>query len=100
MRQCVATAIPKRLMLAHPALCRHRRDKLVVVAAREPEGDLPAKVPPTGLLIGLYLPNSLADAVALGLSESGQLGWSLISATDDRSRRIADVADRGLGRLS
>ncbi len=39
-------------------------------------------------------------AVALGLGECGQLGWSLISATDGRSRRIADVADRGFGRLN
>ena len=61
------------------------RDELAIVAAPEPEGN--PKIPPTGLLIGLHLPDTLADAVALGLGECGQLGWSLISATDGRSRR-------------
>ncbi len=76
------------------------RDELTVVATPEPEGNLPAEIPPTGLLIGLHLPDAFTDAVALGLGEGGQLGWSLISATDGRSRRIADVPDRGLVRLS
>src|SRR5271165_6204517 len=51
-----------------------------------------------GSLVSLF--ERRAFAVALGLGECGQLGRSLIFATDGRSRRIADVADRGLGRLN
>jgi len=70
------------------------RDEFAIVAAPEPEGNLPAKIPAPGLLIGLHLPDTLADSVALCLGECGQLGWSLISATDGRSRRKAAVQDR------
>src|SRR5208282_18001 len=67
------------------------RDEFAIVAAPEPEGNLPAKIPAPGLLICLHLPDTLADSVALCLGECGQLGWSLISATDGRSRREAAV---------
>ena len=35
-------------------------DEFAIVAAPEPEGNLPAEIPASGLLIGLDLPNSLA----------------------------------------
>jgi hypothetical protein len=47
------------------------RDELAIIATPESEGNLPAEIPPPGLLVRLHLPNSLADAVALGLGEGG-----------------------------
>ena len=47
------------------------RDEFAGVAAPEPKGNLPAKVSPTGLLIGFHLANALANAIALGLGEGG-----------------------------
>jgi hypothetical protein len=47
------------------------RDEFAIVAAPETKWHDPAEVSATGLLIGLHLPDSLADAVALSLSEGG-----------------------------
>ena len=54
------------------------RDEFAIVATPKSERNLPAEIPATGLLIGLDLPDAFTDAVALGLGEGGQLGWSLI----------------------
>ncbi len=48
-----------------------KRDELAVVAAPEAECNLPAEIPPTGLLIGVDVRDALVDAVALGLGEGG-----------------------------
>ena len=62
---------PQRDHFADRFLLGRMRDQLPAVGATEPEWNLPAEVSATGLLIGLRLPNALADAVALGLGEGG-----------------------------
>ena len=50
-------------------LLRLVRDEPATVAAPESERQLPAEISLPCLLVRLHLPNSLADAVALGLCE-------------------------------
>jgi hypothetical protein len=47
------------------------REKLAGVAATEPERHFPAEVSPAGLLVSLHLADTLTNAVALSLGESG-----------------------------
>jgi hypothetical protein len=47
------------------------RDELAIVAQPVAEVDRSAEIAAAGLLIGLYLANAVADAVALGLGEGG-----------------------------
>ena len=46
-------------------------DQLARFAPPEPKWDLSTEIPPARFLIGFYLPDPLADAVALGLGERG-----------------------------
>jgi hypothetical protein len=47
------------------------RDKLAVVAAPEPERNLPAEIAAARLLVGLHLPDPLPNAITLGFGEGG-----------------------------
>ena len=45
------------------------RDEFAIVAAPKTKWHYPGEVSATGLLIGLRLPDTLTDAIALGLSK-------------------------------
>ena len=62
---------PQRDHFADGLLLGLMRDQLAVVAAPEPKRDFPAEVSAARLLVGLHLPDALADAIALGLGEGG-----------------------------
>jgi hypothetical protein len=57
------------------------RDQFAAINSSVAERNFPSEITPTGLLIRLYLPNSFADAVALGLSEGGR----------DRQEQLAEA---------
>ena len=60
---------PKRSHFADRLLLGLVWDKLAIVAATEPERNLPAEVSAARFLIGLHLPDAFANAVTLGLGE-------------------------------
>jgi hypothetical protein len=62
---------PRRSPFSDRLLLRLMRDELAVVVGPETEGNLPAEIRAARLLVGLHLPDALADTVTLGLGEGG-----------------------------